>query len=153
MEVRDRAPAGGARPPRRTFLDLLIKGFLSLWGVGAAALGIAFLKAPSAERRPGERTVRCGPLSSLAVGEARIVRHGAEPLFVVRVSETEAVALSGICTHLRCVLAWNEAAKTIRCPCHAGSFDRDGNVLSGPPQRPLPRYPAEVRAGEILVRL
>ncbi len=153
MAERDPRPADGARPPRRTFLDLLIKGFLSLWGLGAAALGISFLKAPSAERRPGERTVRCGPLLGLSVGEARFIRHGAEPLFVVRVSDAEVIALSGICTHLRCVLTWNEAAKTILCPCHAGSFDRDGNVLSGPPRRPLDRYPAEVRAGEIVVRL
>ncbi len=136
---------------RRTAMRWLIRGFLSLWGLGAAAMGISFLKAPSPERRPGEGLVRCGPIGSLAVGEARLVRHGAEPLYVVRSSETEVVALSAICTHLKCVLAWSQPRKQFVCPCHAGAFDSAGNVLSGPPTRPLPRYTAEIRSGEIIV--
>jgi cytochrome b6-f complex iron-sulfur subunit len=136
---------------RRTALRWLIRGFLSLWGVGAAAMGISFLKAPSEERRPGEGLVRCGPIESLAVGDARLVRHGAEPLFVVRATETQVVALSAICTHLRCVVTWDRSKKNFLCPCHAGAFDGTGNVLSGPPNRPLPHYTAEVRAGEIIV--
>ncbi|HEU4403284.1 MAG TPA: Rieske (2Fe-2S) protein [Candidatus Polarisedimenticolia bacterium] len=138
-------------PERRAALRWLIRGFLSLWGLGAAALGIAFFKAPEAERRPSEGLVRCGPFSSLAVGEARFVRHGAEPMFVVRASQTEVEALSAVCTHLRCVLKWDQAGGTFLCPCHAGAFDRNGNVLSGPPNRPLRRYPVEVRADEIIV--
>lgn len=149
-EARD----GGIHPvERRTVMRWLIRGFLSLWGLGAAAVGVSFLKAPETERRPSEGLVRCGPLSSLAPGEARLVRHGVAPLFVVRASETQVLALSATCTHLRCVLRWNQPTETFLCPCHAGSFDRDGNVLSGPPNRPLPQYPAEVRAGEIVVHI
>jgi cytochrome b6-f complex iron-sulfur subunit len=149
--TRDTPEERGPGPGRRAVLRWLIRGFLSLWGLGAAALGISFLKAPEPEKRPGEGLIRCGPFSSLAVGEARFVRHGSVPLFVVRASETEVLALSATCTHLRCVLKWNTAAGAIQCPCHAGSFDRSGNVLSGPPSRPLPHYPAEVRADEIIV--
>lgn len=39
------------------------------------------------------------------------------------------------------------------CPCHDRRFDLAGNVLSGPPQRPLPTYGVNVRAGEIFVRV
>jgi cytochrome b6-f complex iron-sulfur subunit len=144
------------RPPparRRRFLEWLIGGFLSLWGLGAALVGVSFLKAPSAERRPSEGRVKCGSLSSLSVGAARFVRHGAGPLLVVRASDDQVQAFSAICTHLRCVLEWDAETRTIRCPCHAGRFDRRGNVLSGPPTRPLRQYPAEVRADEIVVRL
>jgi cytochrome b6-f complex iron-sulfur subunit len=136
---------------RRGALRWLIRGFLSLWGLGTAALGISFLKAPSPERRPGEGQLSCGTLSSLPVGRARFVRHGADPLFVVRVSSSEVVALSAICSHLRCVLKWSDETGTILCPCHAGAFDREGNVLSGPPNRPLTRYPAQVRGDDIVV--
>ena len=147
-ETRVASEGGGER---RTVLRWLIRGFLSLWGLGAAVMGISFLKPPPPERRPGENLVRCGPLAGLAVGEARIVRHGDAPLFVLRASESEVVALSAICTHLRCVLTWRAATGTLVCPCHAGVFDKTGNVLSGPPKAALPRYPAEVRAGEIVV--
>ena len=138
---------------RRGVLRWLSRGFLSLWGIGATAVGVSFLKVPSSERRPGERIVRCGPISSLPVGRARFVRHGSEPLFVVRVSESEIVALSAICSHLRCVLKWSDETVGFLCPCHAGAFDQQGNVLSGPPNRPLRRYEAQVRGDEIVVHI
>ena len=139
-------------PGRRSALGWLTKGFLSLWALGAAAVGLSFLRAPSSEKRPGEGVVRAGPLSTLPVGGSRFIRHGSEPMFLVRVSETEVLALSAICTHLRCVLKWDDANGRLLCPCHAGAFDRSGNVISGPPTRPLARYRSEIREDEILVR-
>lgn len=144
----EEAPSGA----RRAALRWLTRGFLSLWALGAAAVGITFLRAPSTEKRPGEGTIRGGPLSSLPVGGSRFIPHGSEPMFLVRISETEVLALSAICTHLRCVLKWDDADGRLLCPCHAGAFDRSGNVLSGPATRPLPRYRTEVREDEILVR-
>jgi cytochrome b6-f complex iron-sulfur subunit len=70
---------------------------------------------------------------------------------VIKVSDTEATALSAICSHLHCILQWDEAGQNILCPCHDGAFDRNGNVLSGPPSRPLRRFPIEIRADEIIV--
>jgi cytochrome b6-f complex iron-sulfur subunit len=137
---------------RRTALKWLTRGFLSLWGLGAAAVGLTFLRAPTSEKRPGESVVRGGTLSSLPVGGARFVAHGAEPLFLVRASETEVIALSAICTHLRCTLRWDETNGRIVCPCHAGTFDRSGNVVSGPAKRPLPQHRVEVRDDEIRIR-
>lgn len=136
---------------RRGVLVWLVRGFLALWAPAAAGVAASFLKAPSTETRPGERQLRAGPLSKLALGDARFVRHGTEPVYVVRISEAQVVAVSAICTHLRCVLKWNRETGTFQCPCHDGSFDRGGNVLSGPPKKPLRQFPAEVRADEIIV--
>ena len=152
--MKDEATHSSEGPvERRAALRWLVRGFLSLWALGAAGLGISFLKPPETRREGGEGRVSCGDLPSLAVGEARFVRHGTEPFFVLRASETEVVALSVICTHRRCVLNWDQPTKTFRCPCHAGVFDRNGNVLSGPPTRPLGQFPAEVRFDEIVVRI
>lgn len=154
MATESEGPEMKGRPlERRAAMQWLIRGFLSLWGLGAAALGAAFLKAPSSEKRPEEGTVRCGALSSLPVDDARFVRHGTTPLFVVRVSPTEILALSAVCTHLRCIITWRRESRTFVCPCHEGAFDRNGNVLSGPPKRPLRQHGAEVRADEIVVHL
>jgi cytochrome b6-f complex iron-sulfur subunit len=138
---------------RRAAMQWLIRGFLSLWGLGAAALGAAFLKAPSPERRPEEGQVRCGSLSSLAVGDARFVPHGTTPLFVVRTAPADVAAVSAVCTHLRCIIKWSRGSRRFVCPCHAGAFDAGGNVLFGPPKQALRQYPAEVRADEIVVHL
>ena len=149
--MEDRPPAGGEAMERRTVLGWLIRGFLSLWALGAALVGISFLKAPEEERRPSEGQVRCGSFSSLAVGESRFIRHGTAPIYVVRVSETQVLALPAVCTHLRCVLKWSQPTQTFICPCHNGVFDRNGNVLSGPPTRPLAPYRAEIQADEVVV--
>ncbi len=136
---------------RRGVLIWLSRGFLALWAPAAAGVATSFMKAPSAEHRPGERAIHAGTLSSLPIGDARFVHHGNDPVFVVRVSEAQVMAVSAICTHMRCVLKWDKETSTFQCPCHDGSFDRKGNVLSGPPKKPLPQFPAEVRADEIVV--
>lgn len=48
------------------------------------------------------------------------------------------VAYSDVCTHLSCAVVYQGDGK-LHCPCHEGLFDaRTGDVLAGPPTRPLP---------------
>jgi Rieske Fe-S protein len=46
-------------------------------------------------------------------------------------------ALSATCSHLGCHVKWEPADKHFRCPCHGGVYDRAGQVVAGPPPRPL----------------
>lgn len=138
--------------PRRRFLDVLGGSFLSLWGLGIAALLTSYLRTPHGER-VAERQVHVGPLDEMRIGEARLVRHGTSPFFVIRRDAETVIALSAICTHVRCVLDYDSERRCLVCPCHDGRFDLGGNVLSGPPPRPLPAYNVAVRAGEIYVTL
>lgn len=49
------------------------------------------------------------------------------------------VAYSDVCTHLSCAVVYQEDSKQLHCPCHEGFFDvATGDVLAGPPTRPLP---------------
>jgi cytochrome b6-f complex iron-sulfur subunit len=139
-------------PDRRRFLTVLSQAFLALWGLGAAAVVGAYLKAPEKRERDAGRMVSAGLLDDYRVGEGRLVRHGVTPFYVVRLDATRVLALSAVCTHVRCILGYEPARRTLVCPCHDGRFDLSGNVLSGPPPRPLPSYPVSVRAGEIFVQ-
>jgi cytochrome b6-f complex iron-sulfur subunit len=60
-------------------------------------------------------------------------------------------AFSAACTHVACLVTWNEATQQIFCPCHGAYFDTKGNVLSGPPPRPLPAFPVSVVGEKIYI--
>lgn len=153
----DTAPAGRDAPAdprgRRHFLTFLSRAFLGLWGLGALGAIAGYLKPPSRGSEVAERLVRVGPLAALRIGEGRLVQHGAAPFWIVRLDETRLVALSAVCTHLRCIVGFDKDRRILVCPCHRGRFDLAGGVLSGPPPRALPTYSVSVRAGDVFVQL
>jgi len=53
-------------------------------------------------------------------------------------------ALSATCAHLGCRVHWDQAASQFKCPCHGGVYDRQGNVVAGPPPRGLERLSVRV---------
>ena len=73
----------------------------------------------------------------------------------VLVSNTgnQIVCFNATCPHLGCTVHWDELSGQFRCPCHGGNFDRQGNVLAGPPPRPLDRYAFKVDSGHLLVEV
>lgn len=63
----------------------------------------------------------------------------------------EFIAFAINCTHLGCPIRWLPDAELFMCPCHGGVFYDDGRVASGPPPRPLTRYPVRVRDGSVQI--
>lgn len=59
------------------------------------------------------------------------------------------VAFSPHCTHLGCLVKWNNRDKEFICACHGGKFDMDGRVIAGPPPMPLERLPFQIKDGKI----
>lgn len=119
-------------------------------GMGAAWLAKDKLFFPPV---PTEPKLVCG-VADLAVGGSKLFAYPTEhyPCILVRLSEHEFAAYSQSCTHLMCPVHYQAATRRIVCPCHEGYFSADdGRVLAGPPPRPLPRYPVEVRDGQIWV--
>ncbi len=138
---------------RRRVLVWLVRGFGSLWALGAAWVAAAFVHPPQGGRGLAESSLDAGSADTLQVGQGRLVRHGRQPVWVVRTGEKTFIGISGVCTHLHCILDWNTTTRALDCPCHAGSFDLSGNVLSGPAPVPLERYSVETRSGRLVVNL
>lgn len=68
--------------------------------------------------------------------------------FLVRVSG-HIVMLSATCTHAGCTVAWQASSREFVCPCHSGTYDTSGAVVSGPPPAPLERLPVQVRDSQV----
>jgi menaquinol-cytochrome c reductase iron-sulfur subunit len=64
-------------------------------------------------------------------------------------STTPYIAISTRCAHVGCPVRWIDAAERFVCPCHGGVYDLLGRRVSGPPVRPLDRFPTRVRAGRV----
>ncbi len=149
---------------RRKFLVRAIKwiggGIVASLGVPA----VAYVVGP-ATRPERAQVVSLGAGSRVEPGTPALLKATVERtagyltvqeevgVFVKTEDSREFVALSNICTHLGCRVRWVDESRQFYCPCHAGVFDEDGDVVSGPPPRPLDRYPITVEQGELLLHL
>ena len=50
-------------------------------------------------------------------------------------------AVSPVCTHMGCLLRWNNAEESWDCPCHGSRFDSDGGVIHAPAKKDLEKKP------------
>lgn len=141
----------GPNLSRRDFLDWVIRGGLAATLAGFLLPALAYLW-PVTQRGPAGGLKEVGREDDFPVwGAKKVVLEGGA-LLVIRTPQGFK-AFSAICTHLGCVVAWNDGKREIECPCHAGFFDIEGRVVSGPPPRPLPAYPVSVADGKVFVKL
>lgn len=83
----------------------------------------------------------------LKVGESYVFEIPGikEHAMLIRLSENDYAAFGQKCTHLQCPVLWKNDEKILYCPCHRGAFDGStGNVLYGPPERPLPKLKLDI---------
>lgn len=138
-------------------------------GIGAA-LGVPALVLSV---DPATRETVTGPTAPIDVGSAEEFRLGASPrrveliapivrngwtaarnvvlgaAWVQRTGADAIVALSAVCPHLGCAVAWDSAAKNFLCPCHESRFGVDGTKLTGPSERGLDTLPVAVVDGRL----
>ncbi|UJH91058.1 FAD-dependent oxidoreductase [Antarcticibacterium sp. 1MA-6-2] len=78
-------------------------------------------------------------LKNIPPGEAQVVKIDNKKVAVYRTNGGEFRAFSAVCTHMGCIVNWNNAEKSWDCPCHGTRFDVEGEVLEGPAFDPLQR--------------
>jgi glycine/D-amino acid oxidase-like deaminating enzyme/nitrite reductase/ring-hydroxylating ferredoxin subunit len=81
------------------------------------------------------------PATDLAPGDGRVLARRERQTAVSRDMDGTLRAVSARCTHLGCIVGWNDAERSWDCPCHGSRFAPDGTVLQGPATRPLAPEP------------
>ncbi|MDX2024202.1 MAG: FAD-dependent oxidoreductase [Deltaproteobacteria bacterium] len=71
-------------------------------------------------------------LQAIALNAGVLVERKGKKLAVYRDETGSLKAVSAVCTHLGCLVAWNQAESSWDCPCHGSRFDCDGQVVNGP---------------------
>jgi Rieske Fe-S protein len=150
---------------RRDFIKGTAAVIGGLIGAVIALPSVAYLLSPALRAEEDTASIDLGPLENLPIGmptRFEIVRtkvNGWERtatsygLFVVRTSETDVRVFSDICTHLGCRVSWHADQQHYISPCHDGHFDKIGNVVSGPPPRPLDEYITKIENGNLIAQL
>lgn len=75
----------------------------------------------------------------LTAGESTVTRVAGRLVAAYRDDDEQLHVVAARCTHLGCLVAFNNADKTWDCPCHSSRFGLDGTVLNGPAVEPLDR--------------
>lgn len=139
-----------ARFDRRGFLDnLLGAGFVST--VVAMAYPVWRYLIPPASGEPVIQSVVAAQGAELKPNSGTLFKFGSRPGLLVRTPDGELQAFNAICTHLDCTVQYKADTSQIWCACHNGLYDLSGNVVSGPPPRPLERFVVNLRGDDIVV--
>lgn len=131
---------------RRDTLRFLIAGS------GALALGTGILSIlTSLPDTPNTQAIPIAKVDELRPNESRVFdfpdRYNQGIL--INLPGKGLVAYNDACTHLSCAVIYQGDGK-MHCPCHEGYFDAaTGNVLAGPPTRPLPLIQLAQKNGTI----
>ena len=133
---------------RRSFLKLLA----SLLGLSALGVFIypLFRFLLPVESGAKARTIEIAK-SELPVGATKDVMIGTTPAIVINTRGKGFLAFSRVCTHLGCLVRYDQERQVFICPCHAGTFDLEGKVISGPPPKPLQKFSVRVEGNNLVI--
>jgi cytochrome b6-f complex iron-sulfur subunit len=133
---------------RRRFLGIILTALGSTAAAAFAYPLLRFVAPPRAKSDIQKITIN---KDDIKAGEAKEIVLGNTPAIVINVTGKGYIALSRVCTHLGCIVQYDKGEQKLVCPCHAGFFDLEGHVLSGPPPKPLQTIPLSVEGGNIII--
>jgi cytochrome b6-f complex iron-sulfur subunit len=137
---------------RRRLITYLL-GFsvvATLGGVLTPVVG--YLWPPKGASAGGSGRVQVGTTADFPVGQGKVVPVNDKPVIIVSTAQGGLKAFSAICTHLACIVEWDEPRQFILCPCHDGRFNAlNGAIISGPQPAPLPELALTVESDAVYV--
>ena len=73
------------------------------------------------------------------------------PIFLQRLADGSYSAVSTRCMHRGCPV--EPAADKLVCPCHGSEYTQTGEVLKGPTERPLRKFPTAIEGDHVVIEL
>lgn len=79
-------------------------------------------------------------LLSIRPGQGKIVEIDGKKFGVYRDNDNLFHMVGAECTHMKCIVKWNNDEQSWDCPCHGSRFTKEGKVLNGPANNDLAYY-------------
>jgi len=133
---------------RRNFLKLLTS-VLGLSAFGAIAYPLFRYLLPLESAAKAKSIIL--PKKEIAVNATKDFMLGLTPAIILHTKDKGFLAFSKVCTHLGCLVKYDKEKQLFICPCHAGMFDLEGNVVSGPPPKPLQKFAVKVEGDNLVI--
>ena len=140
---------------RKSNISIDRRGFIrisSIAGLTVAAVGLGRLFPKSSAPAVSATPQNIIENTALAIGDTLSFTSKSGSPAVLFKSKTGVYAYSAVCTHAGCTVQYNSAARNLQCACHGAVFDpeSDGNALSGPTNKPLPKIKVAVEGAWIV---
>ncbi|MEW5900977.1 MAG: Rieske 2Fe-2S domain-containing protein [Acidobacteriota bacterium] len=135
---------------RRRLINLFLGGSI-IGTVGSFLYPLIRFLTPPPQSEAAAKRILAAKVGELAPNAAKIFKFGSTPAILINTADGELRAFTAVCTHLTCTIRYEADNETLYCPCHNGRFDLSGNVLSGPPPKPLESYEVEISGGDVYV--
>lgn len=151
---------------RRDFVNIVLVGLGSVISLIIGVPAIAYLLSPAVKVHQEEAWIPLGQLDTYPLDEptlfsyTRTTINGWEKTvnsfgaYVWRygAGESEVRVYSNMCTHLSCRVTWQVDTNIYLCPCHDGHFNKEGEVVAGPPPKPLYEFETKVEEGVLSIK-
>lgn len=138
---QDETEASEDKTSRRDVLKLMW-GATAWTAFGASGfVGLRFLASQQSDSPFGE-VMSIGLIEDFPPGTVTPFNDG--QFYLVRTEDGGFLALYRKCTHLDCIVLWEEAEQRFFCPCHGSVFTKEGDVVNPPAPIPLIRFPIEI---------
>lgn len=150
---------------RRKFLTGVIGVVAGAVSFVVALPALGYLLSPGLKKQAEGDWLTLGPISDLTPGTpkgypyARKVKDGwtestqTGVAYAVTHDGGSVKVYSNVCTHLQCRASWKDDRQVFFCPCHDGVYSIDGEVISGPPPRPLDQFEVKIENGQMSILL
>ena len=90
------------------------------------------------------------PVADLSEDQALFFeRQGAQIVLVYTAREPK--VFDAACTHLGCLVTWDQNEHIFHCPCHGAVFDDKGQAVKGPVNTPLKKINFEIKNNIIVI--
>ena len=80
---------------------------------------------------------KAGNFEEIKNDSGHVLKYNGQTIGIYKDNDGKIFAVNPICTHLGCLLSWNNLDKTWDCPCHGSRFDYQGHQLYNPAIRDL----------------